>query len=72
MLATLMRHTERFDEATRQLDRLVRIEGAEKCEMEIRRERELLAETEKTIDSPVEELASRDPTGPAARRKHAA
>ena len=42
MLATLMRHTGRFDEATEQLDFLVRLEGAEKWELEIRRERELI------------------------------
>jgi hypothetical protein len=44
MLATLLRHTGRFDEAVAQLDGLARFEGAGKWELEIRRERELLAE----------------------------
>jgi predicted Zn-dependent protease len=45
MLATLLRHTGRLDEATRQLDTLVRLEGAGKWQWEIERERDLLAET---------------------------
>jgi hypothetical protein len=44
MLATLLRHTKRFDEATRQLNILVRLEGAQKWELEIRREGELITE----------------------------
>jgi hypothetical protein len=44
MLATLMRHTGRLDEAARQLETLVRFEGAGRWELEIHRERELLAE----------------------------
>ncbi len=72
MLATLMRHTGRFDEATGQLNRLVRIEGAEKWELEIRRERELLAEAKETIECPVEGQASCDPTEPLADRRYAA
>ncbi len=40
MLATLLRHTARFDEAAQQLDELSRCDGAEKWELEIRRERE--------------------------------
>ncbi len=44
MLATLLRHTGRLDEATRQLDTLARFEGAGKWELEMRQERELLAE----------------------------
>ena len=43
MLATLLRHTRRWDEAARQLDVLVRLEDAQKWELEIRREAELLA-----------------------------
>jgi thioredoxin-like negative regulator of GroEL len=53
MLATLYRHTRRFDEAARQLDSLGRCEGAEKWEWEICRERELLAEARTEGDSPV-------------------
>jgi hypothetical protein len=44
MLATLLRHAGRFDEATGQLDTLARFEGAGKWELEIRQERTLLAE----------------------------
>ena len=49
MLATLLRHTGRLDEATRQLDTLARLEGAGKWELEIRQERELLKKA-KTSD----------------------
>ena len=42
MLATLLRHTKRPDEAAEQLDLLTRLEGAQKWELEIQRERELL------------------------------
>jgi hypothetical protein len=44
MLATLLRHTGRLDEAVRQLDTLARFEGAGKWEQEILEERRLLAE----------------------------
>jgi hypothetical protein len=44
MLATLLRHTSRFDEAAGQLEILERFEGAEKWGVEIKRERELLKE----------------------------
>jgi hypothetical protein len=44
MLATLLRHTGRLDEAVGQLDTLARFEGAGKWELEMRRERELLVE----------------------------
>jgi thioredoxin-like negative regulator of GroEL len=43
MLATLFRRAGRFEEATRQLDTLVRFEGAGKWELEIRGERRRLA-----------------------------
>lgn len=42
MLATLYRHTRRYDEATKQLDRLERLDEAVKWRWEIERERELL------------------------------
>jgi hypothetical protein len=42
MLATLLRRTKRYDEATRQLNILVRLEGAGKWDLEIRREGELI------------------------------
>lgn len=44
MLATLMRHTDRFDEAAHQLDTLAHFEDATKWELEMREERRLLAE----------------------------
>jgi hypothetical protein len=44
MLATLLRRGGRLDEATRHLDTLVRFEGAEKWEVEMQEERDLLAE----------------------------
>jgi hypothetical protein len=47
LLATLLRHTRRIDEAQEQLDQLSRFEGAGKWELEIERERELLAEAKK-------------------------
>lgn len=42
MLATLLRHTERFEEAEIQLDRLRRIEGSQKWDLEIEQEQRLL------------------------------
>jgi tetratricopeptide (TPR) repeat protein len=42
MLATLLRHTGRIEEAARQLDVLVRLEEAQTWEQEIRHEAELL------------------------------
>jgi hypothetical protein len=44
MLATLLRHTRRFDEATRRLNLLVRLDGAHHWSLEIKREGELLTE----------------------------
>jgi hypothetical protein len=44
MLATLLRHRGRLDEAAEQLELLTKLEGGEKWEWEIRRERELLAQ----------------------------
>jgi hypothetical protein len=52
MLATLLRHTKRLDEATRQLNVLVRLEGAQKWELEIRREGQLITDARtRTITS---------------------
>ena len=50
MLATLLRHTGRFDEAAEELDVLSRFEGADKWELEIQQERKRLAEA-KTIEA---------------------
>jgi len=49
MLAALLRHTGRRDEAAGQLDLLVRLDGSEKWEWEIRRERQLLTEAHPTV-----------------------
>jgi hypothetical protein len=48
MLAALLRHTRQFDEATRQLNVLARLEGADRWALEIRREGELLTAARKT------------------------
>ncbi len=47
MLATLLRHTGRLDDAMRQLDTLVRLEGADKWQWEIEQERDWLAEAKR-------------------------
>jgi hypothetical protein len=47
MLATLLRHTGRLDDAARQLETLARFDGAEKWELEIGNERHLLTEMKK-------------------------
>jgi predicted Zn-dependent protease len=54
MLATLLRHTGRLDDAARQLDTLARFEGAGKWELEIRQERELLAKAKKQPEAAAE------------------
>ena len=46
MLATLLRHTGRLEEATNHLDRLERFEGSRKWALEIRRERAKIAATQ--------------------------
>ena len=50
MLATLMRHTERFDDARGQLKQLQRLEAAGKWQLEIRREWEYLAREQQQSD----------------------
>ena len=72
MLATLFRHTGRLEEAARQLNLLVRLEGAQKWEMEIRRERELLADARRTNQTEGEDRADRDSTDPPAEMTPAA
>jgi hypothetical protein len=49
LLATMLRRLERFDEAERHLNLLVRLDGAEKWELEIGRERERIAEGKKKV-----------------------
>ena len=52
LIATLLRHTKRFDEATNQLNLLARLDGAHRWASEIHREGELLMEARKdTITS---------------------
>jgi hypothetical protein len=48
LTATLMRHTKRFDDATHQLNLLVRLDGAHRWALEIHREGELLMEARKS------------------------
>lgn len=44
LIATLLRHTARLDEAARQLDQVERLEASRKWELEISRERALIAQ----------------------------
>jgi hypothetical protein len=60
MLATLLRHTGRLDEAATQLDRLTCLEGIGKWQWEVRRERELLARAKEQIDGRAREQLDRD------------
>jgi cytochrome c-type biogenesis protein CcmH/NrfG len=61
LLATLYRHNRRYDEATKQLEVLVRFEGAEKWTVEIERERALVAEGKSELDRQEEFLPSIEP-----------
>jgi thioredoxin-like negative regulator of GroEL len=57
LLATLLRHTKRFDEATHQLNILAGLDGAQRWALEIHREGELLMEArERSITSENSEL----------------
>jgi hypothetical protein len=70
MLATMFRHTKRWEEASRQLNVLLRLEGSRKWELEIRRERELLMEGRLRAEAEEPSLAS-DGEGETARREEA-
>ncbi len=72
MLAALLRHTGRLEEAGTQLDLLTRFEGARKWEWEIRRERELLSQSRASIESEDEEQTRPGSTDPPADMTHAA
>ena len=62
LMATLMRHTKRFDEATTQLNLLVRMDGAHRWALEIQREGELLNQArQRNITSVNAELENRVP-----------
>lgn len=72
MMVTLLRHTGRLDEASRQLDTLMRLEGVGKWEWEIRRERELLVEAGKRNRTGANKTARSGETDRPAETKHAA
>ncbi|HEY4760401.1 MAG TPA: tetratricopeptide repeat protein [Thermoguttaceae bacterium] len=58
LLATMLRHMGRIDEAEKQLDQLLLYEGSEKWELEIERERGLLVEAKKNLkDNPENGMA---------------
>jgi len=65
MLATLLRHVGRLDEALAELEGLSRLEPAQKWELEIRRERELIAEAQ--VEKEHESLTERRAEEPMAR-----
>lgn len=70
MLATLLRRTGRLDEAERQLDRLERLDGSQKWELEIRRERQSLQEA--STNSPDgESIPAPEADGPDGSRETA-
>jgi len=76
MLATLLRHTGRADEAAEHLNRLTKLEGAEKWQLEILRERQLLGPARSNSDTrnatQTEEAAGRRSSDPASKIVHAA
>jgi hypothetical protein len=72
MLATLLRHTARRDEAAEQLELLTRLEGAEKWEWEIRRERQLLAQARSGNQTQAGGQPSRTSADPPSEMVHAA
>jgi hypothetical protein len=72
MRATLFRHTGRREEAARELDLMTRCEGAEKWELEIGHERELLAEAATGEPTEAGRGANSHPTEPPAEMQPAA
>lgn len=67
MIATLLRHTGRSDEAARQLDQLERLEDARRWEWEIGRERAFLAEAR----AQAAEAAGQEATGADGEEREA-
>lgn len=63
MLATLLRHTGRLEEGAGELGLLARLEGAQKWQWEIRRERELLGEAKTPVDTQDEEKQGEERQG---------
>lgn len=57
MLAAIYRRRQRYDEAREMLDRLSRMETADRWCVELRRERQLLGELEPDTEANIEELA---------------
>ena len=72
MMAALLRHTGRLEEAVEQLDLLTRFDGAQKWEWEVRRERELLSQARTRIDDRDEEEENTTSTDPPAEVTQAA
>ena len=72
MLATLFRHTGRFDEAAALLDRLQRLEGSRKWELEIRCEGERLAEAQAKRRGESQERVASQSADPSTEIAHAA
>lgn len=72
MLASLLRHTRRIDEAQRQLDMLEHHEGAYRWDLEVARERRLLADLQAAVhdDHPAED--GPQPENPPPEIMHAA
>jgi hypothetical protein len=66
-LATLLRHTRRAVDARAELDRLEKLEGAQRWVWEIQRERELLIETPAAAEEPGGDEASLTPAEVAGR-----
>jgi len=66
MLATLLRHTGRLDDACGQLDRLERLENASKWELEIGRERELIRQARASGSDEQSPPAEQPPVSPPA------
>jgi thioredoxin-like negative regulator of GroEL len=65
MLASLLRHTRRYDEARQALDRLERFEGFRKWRVEMDRERELLQEASREEAAGEDEAVRDGPEQPA-------
>ena len=72
MLATLLRHTGRLDEAGKQLSMLEKFEGAQKWALEIRRERRLLTQAIESVDGQTEQKATAGVSRAPAEQRHVA
>ncbi|HOM17750.1 MAG TPA: hypothetical protein PK777_02195 [Thermoguttaceae bacterium] len=61
MIATLFRHTRRWEEASRQLDQLERLEASRAWTLEIHRERERIRQAKAQAQTPDETAISNPP-----------